>query len=245
MTDSDFGARSDRTAKDRNKLEKKNVGTNVPENTIANYTEGELLQWIKDNAQEIFPDFYRRGFPTFEITGGAKVPYHDKSEYQMVTESKQGILFTNTGNCKVLGNASVEVISNGKKNGGESFERDSDAGIVIYSKAGVIHIEAAAGDITIRTVSEGNNINIESASSINMVAKDNFNVKVGGNYKCETVGNHRTIVEEKTLIHTGEELTLHCDTDNIQTSCAFDKKLAGDLREKIVNDHKDIDGITG
>ena len=102
-----------------------------------------------------------------------------------------------------------------------------------------------AGDITIRTAHSDHDINIESARNINMVAKENFNIDVGSNYKCTTVGNHRTITEEKTLIHTGEELSLHCDTDNIQTSSGFDEELAGkDLRENIINDHKDIDKIT-
>tara|TARA_B100000424_G_scaffold78607_1_gene58708 strand:- start:395 stop:1132 length:738 start_codon:yes stop_codon:yes gene_type:complete len=243
MTDS-FGVRDDQTRKDLNKPEKKEIGTDLPK-PIADYGEEELIEWLKDKAPQIFPDFYRRGYPTFEVTGGAKVPYHDKSEYQMATESKQGILFTNTGNCKLLGNASVEVISNGKKNGNEPFDGDSDAGIVLYAKKGVIHIEAVAGDITIRTASSKHDINIESARNINMVAKENFNINVGSNYKCTTVGNHRTITEEKTLMHSGEELSLHCDTDNIQTSSGFDEELAGkELRELIINDHDDIDKIT-
>jgi hypothetical protein len=243
MTDS-FGARDDQTRKDLNKPEKKEIGTDLPK-PVADYGEEELIEWLKDKAPQIFPDFYRRGYPTFEVTGGAKVPYHDKSEYQMATESKQGILFTNTGNCKLLGNASVEVISNGKKNANEPFDGDSDAGIVLYAKKGVIHIEALSGDITIRTASSKHDINIESARNINMVAKENFNINVGSNYKCITVGDHRTVTEEKTLVHSGEELTLHCDTDNVQTSSGFDEELAGkDLREGIVNEHEVIDKIT-
>ena len=46
-------------------------------------------------------------------------------------------------------------------------------------------------------------------------------------------------------MHSGEELSLHCDTDNIQTSSGFDEELAGkELRELIINDHDDIDKIT-
>ena len=51
--------------------------------------------------------------------------------------------------------------------------------------------------------------------------------------------------KEKTLIHSGEELTLHCDTDNVQTSTGFDEELAGkDLRENLVNDYENIDKIS-
>ena len=62
------------------------------------------------------------------------------------------------------------------------------------------------------------------------------------NYKKIATGNSSDIAEEKTLIHSGEELSLHCDTDNIQTSTGFDEELAGkDLRENIVNDLENID----
>ena len=47
------------------------------------------------------------------------------------------------------------------------------------------------------------------------------------------------------MIHTGTELSLHCDTDNIQTSSGFDEDLAGkDLRENLINEHKVIDQLS-
>ncbi|MAE54833.1 MAG: hypothetical protein CMK23_02460, partial [Porticoccaceae bacterium] len=60
----------------------------------------------------------------FEMTGGNDLADHDLAEFQLDTESGQGILFTNTGNAKVLGNASLELISNGKKSGGAGFDKD-------------------------------------------------------------------------------------------------------------------------
>ena len=97
------------------------------------------------------------------------------------------------------------------------------------------------GDITIRS---SDNVNIEAGNNINIVAKNNINVDCV-NYKKIATANSSDIAEGKTLIHSGEELTLHCDTDNVQTSTGFDEELAGkDLRENIVNDHENIDAIS-
>ena len=217
------------------------VRKDIPSNSIAGYNENELKEWLEKNGERILKDYYHRGFNTFSISGGTKLPKHDESEYQVATKSGQGVVFTNTGNCKILGNASVEVISNGKKNAGAGFNKKGDAGIVIYSKDGVIHIETLHGDITIRS---SDNVNIEAGNNINIVAKNNINVDCV-NYKKIATGNSSDIAEEKTLIHSGEELTLHCDTDNVQTSTGFDEELAGkDLRENIVNDYENIDKIS-
>ena len=91
---------------------------------LGRYAEGLTQDEIKELVEaevgtqiERLKDYYRRGYPTFEITGGNDLKKHDLAEFQLDTESGQGILFTNTGNAKVLGNASLELISNGKKSG--------------------------------------------------------------------------------------------------------------------------------
>tara|TARA_B100000508_G_C11420366_1_gene258016 strand:- start:234 stop:953 length:720 start_codon:yes stop_codon:yes gene_type:complete len=219
----------------------KKVGKDIPSNSIANFSEEQLEKWLDENGERILKNYYRRNHHTFSIQGGGKLSQHDESEYSMSTSSGQGILFTNTGNCKMLGNASVEVISGGKKNAGQGFDKKSDAGIVIYAKDGVIHIEAKHGDITIRS---SENVNIEAKKNINLTANKNINVDCV-NYKNTNTGNYSVITEEKTMIHTGTELSLHCDTDNIQTSSGFDEDLAGkDLRENLINEHKVIDQLS-
>jgi len=102
---------------------------------VARYAEGLTQEEIKKLVEaevgtqiERLKDYYRRGYPTFEVTGGNDLAKHDLSEYQLDTKSGQGILFTNTGNAKVLGNASLELISNGKKTGGGGFDNDGEAG---------------------------------------------------------------------------------------------------------------------
>ena len=217
------------------------VGKDIPTNSIAGLDEQELNDWFDRNAEKLLKNYYHRGYHTFSVSGGTKLPKHDESEYQVATNSGQGVLFTNTGNCKILGNASVEVISNGKKNAGAGFNKKSDAGIVIYSKDGVIHIETLHGDITIRS---SNNVNIQAGKNINITAGKNINVDCV-NYKKIATGNSSDIAEGNTLIHSGTELSLHSDTDNVQTSSGFDEELAGkELRENIVNDHENIDKIS-
>ena len=217
------------------------VGKDIPSNSIAGYTEEQLKDWLEKNGEKILKDYYHRGYNTFSVSGGTKLPKHDESEYQLATKSGQGVVFTNTGNCKILGNASVEVISNGKKNAGAGFNKKGDAGIVIYSKDGVIHIETLHGDVTIRS---SENVNIQAGKNINITAGGNINVDCV-NYKKIATGNSNNIAEGNTLIHSGKELTLHCDTDNVQTSSGFDEELAGkDLRETIVNDYENIDKIS-
>ena len=90
--------------------------------TLGRYAEGLTQEELKKLIEaevgtqiERLKDYYRRGYPTFEVTGGNDLAKHDLAEYQLDTESGQGILFTNTGNAKVLGNASLELITQGRK----------------------------------------------------------------------------------------------------------------------------------
>ena len=138
---------------------------------IARYAEGLTQAEIKKLVEaevgtqiERLKDYYRRGYPTFEITGGNDLAEHDLAEFQLDTKSGQGILFTNTGNAKVLGNASLELISNGKKTGKGGFDKDGEAGIVIYARDGIIHIESVRGTVNIKAQK---NIQLEAGKDIN------------------------------------------------------------------------------
>ena len=146
--------------------------------SLSRYAEGKTQEELKKLIEaevgsqiERLKDYYRRGYPTFEITGGNDLKNHDLAEFQLDTESGQGILFTNTGNAKVLGNASLELISNGKKSGKGGFDKDGEAGIVIYAKDGVIHIESVRGTVNIKALK---NIQLEAGQDINLIAKENI-----------------------------------------------------------------------
>ena len=151
--------------------------------SLGRYAEGLTQKDIKKLVEaevgtqiERLKDYYRRGYPTFEITGGNDLKKHDLAEFELDTKSGQGILFTNTGNAKVLGNASLELISNGKKSGGGGFDKDGEAGVVIYAKDGVIHIESVRGTVNIKA---RKNIQLEAMEDINLIAHENITFEAG------------------------------------------------------------------
>ena len=214
--------------------------------TLGRYAEGLTQDEIKKLVEaevgtqiERLKDYYRRGYPTFEVTGGNDLAKHDLSEYQLDTKSGQGILFTNTGNAKVLGNASLELISNGKKTGGGGFDNDGEAGIVIYAKNGVIHIESAQGTVNIKALK---NIQLEAGGDMNLIAHGNMSIDVGKDLSIESA-NFTEDTNENRRIVCGGTMTLHSDKQDIETSCGTDPdvcdfheelKTEWDLVEKLI-----------
>ena len=194
--------------------------------TLARYAEGLTQDEIKDLIEkevgtqiERLKDYYRRGYPTFEITGGNDLTKHDLAEFQLDTESGQGILFTNTGNAKVLGNASLELISNGKKTGKGGFDKDGEAGIVIYARDGIIHIESVRGTVNIKAQK---NIQLEAGQDINLKAHGNLRMDVGLNMTTDVVGSCSEDVGAQRRIVSSGVMTLHSTKEDIQTSCGSD-----------------------
>ena len=193
---------------------------------IARYAEGltqaeikKLVEAEVETQIERLKDYYRRGYPTFEMTGGNDLAEHDLAEFQLDTKSGQGILFTNTGNAKVLGNASLELISNGKKTGKGGFDKDGEAGIVIYAKDGIIHIESVRGTVNIKAQK---NIQLEAGQDINLKAHGNLRMDVGLNMTTDVVGSCSEDVGAQRRIVSSGVMTLHSTKEDIQTSCGSD-----------------------
>ena len=206
---------------------------------IARYAEGLTEEQIKKLVEaevgtqiERLKDYYRRGYPTFEMTGGNDLAEHDLAEFQLDTKSGQGILFTNTGNAKVLGNASLELISNGKKTGKGGFDKDGEAGVVIYAKDGVIHIESVLGTVNIKAL---NNIQLEAGKDINLIAKRNLRIDVGSNMATDVVGSCSEDVGQQRRMVSGGTMTLHSTKEDIQTSCGSDPAVC-DFHEELKTD---------
>ena len=196
---------------------------------LARYAEGLTQEEIKKLVEaevgtqiERLKDYYRRGYPTFEVTGGGDLAKHDLSEYMLDTSSGQGILFTNTGNAKVLGNASLELISNGKKSGGGGFDKDGEAGVVIYAKDGVIHIESVRGTVNIKA---RKNIQLEAGEDINLIAGKDIKLDAGEDMIHEVGGDYtEDVTDNKRIVCTGT-MTLHSEKQDIETSCGTDPNL--------------------
>ena len=202
---------------------------------IARYAEGLTQAEIKKLVEaevgtqiERLKDYYRRGYPTFEITGGNDLAEHDLAEFQLDTKSGQGILFTNTGNAKVLGNASLELISNGKKTGKGGFDKDGEAGIVIYARDGIIHIESVRGTVNIKAQK---NIQLEAGQDINLKAHGNLRMDVGLNMITDVVGSCAEDVGAQRRIVSSGVMTLHSTKEDIQTSCGSDPAVCEFLEE--------------
>ena len=214
--------------------------------TLGRYAEGLTQNEIKDLIEaevgtqiERLKDYYRRGYPTFEVTGGGDLAKHDLSEYQLDTSTGQGILFTNTGNAKVLGNASLELISNGKKSGGGGFDNDGEAGIVIYAKNGVIHIESAQGTVNIKALK---NIQLEAGGDMNLIAHGNMSIDVGKDLSIESA-NFTEDTNENRRIVCGGTMTLHSDKQDIETSCGTDPDVC-DFHEELKTEWDMVDKLT-
>ena len=212
---------------------------------LGRYAEGLTQDEIKELVEkevgtqiERLKDYYRRGYPTFEITGGNDLKKHDLAEFQLDTESGQGILFTNTGNAKVLGNASLELISNGKKSGGAGFDKDGEAGVVIYAKDGVIHIESVRGTVNIKA---RKNIQLEAGEDINLVAKGDINIDAQRNMRTEVGVDCTEDVTENKISNAGT-MSLHSEKQDIETSCGTDPYVC-DFHEELKTEWDKIDAL--
>ena len=214
---------------------------------IARYAEGLTQDEIKKLVEaevgtqiERLKDYYRRGYPTFEITGGNDLAEHDLAEFELDTKSGQGILFTNTGNAKVLGNASLELISNGKKTGKGGFDKDGEAGIVIYARDGIIHIESVRGTVNIKAQK---NIQLEAGQDINLKAHGNLRMDVGLNMITDVVGSCSEDVGAQRRIVSSGVMTLHSTKEDIQTSCGSDPTVC-EFHEELKTDWEVVEQLS-
>ena len=214
---------------------------------IARYAEGLTQDEIKKLVEaevgtqiERLKDYYRRGYPTFEMTGGNDLAEHDLAEFQLDTKSGQGILFTNTGNAKVLGNASLELISNGKKTGKGGFDKDGEAGVVIYARDGIIHIESVLGTVNIKAQK---NIQLEAGQDINLKAHGNLRMDVGLNMITDVVGSCSEDVGAQRRIVSSGVMTLHSTKEDIQTSCGSDPTVC-EFHEDLKTDWEVVEQLS-
>ena len=213
---------------------------------LSRYAEGLTQEEIKELVKaevgtqiKRLKDYYRKGYPTFEVTGGGDLAKHDLSEYMLDTSSGQGILFTNTGNAKVLGNASLELISNGKKSGGGGFDKDGEAGVVIYAKDGVIHIESVRGTVNIKA---RKNIQLEAKEDINLIAHGNLTMEAGKDMVTDVGVDSTEFVGGSKLIDSGGTMSLHSEKQDIETSCGTDPYVC-DFHEELKTEWDKIDQL--
>ena len=64
------------------------------------FTEEELKQ-----IEDLFEKYYRRKYPTFEVTGGGPTSLHDDAEYALTTNEQQILHFYKGGVGKLASNS--------------------------------------------------------------------------------------------------------------------------------------------
>ena len=211
----------------------------TPNTTITEEQIKLLVEQEVEKNIDRLAEYYHKKYPTFDITGGHDLAQHDLSEYQMSTKSAQTILFTNTGNAKILGNASVEIISNGKKSGGGGFDDDAEAGIVLYAKDGVIHIESASGTVFVRAAKD---INLQATGDINLDAGGNVTVTAGKDMVTDVSVDSTEFVGGSKLVDAEGGLTLHSEKHDVETSSGTDPYVA-DFHADLKTEWDKIDAL--
>ena len=194
-------------------------------------SEDEVKKIVADAAKEVFADYYRRGYPGFEITSGGDTTAHGVAEYCMTTDTIQGLHFYKQGNMKMRSNKSMEFYT------GESEDVTSGSlSFKIHTDGGNIVIEAnGGGDILLK----GRNITLqagddEDAGQIKLMSTGQTVIDSGEKLELEGSGvDIRT--EMDVSIFGGSACDLHCRSAPVSTSSGADNPLAGSLMDKIMN----------
>ena len=100
------------------------------------FTEEELKQ-----IEDLFEKYYRRKYPTFEITGGGPTAKHPTDEFALTTEEEQILHYYKGGVGKLASNKSFEIYSghDADVNNGEVTGEGAIA-IKLECKNGRIHL---------------------------------------------------------------------------------------------------------
>ena len=181
-------------------LAKKQDDSSDDETTIPNgknkpITEAEVKKIFKDE----FERYYRRSYPTFEVTGGGPTDRHEQSEYCVTTQSAQGIHFYEGGIAKIKANKNFELYSGYDASIGDG-EVTGEGGnaFKIECKHGRILITSKASDIELN----GRNIMIKAQKNIYLEAEINTRIRSGNDTNILT-GNDMNIVADKELFVGG------------------------------------------
>ena len=197
------------------------------------FTEEELKQ-----IEDLFEKYYRRKYPTFEVTGGGPTSKHDDVEYALTTDGKQMLHFYKGGIGKLSSQRSIEIRSGhlADVDNGEVTGEGADA-IVLSCKNGRIHIEAKSSDIELN----GRNISLIASQNIYLNADKNIKTDSGADTEM-LVGADFTVDATKQLfINGGEQVGIHCESEVIHTSSGLDEFMAPDFYRDVTTSITKID----
>ena len=194
--------------------------------SLENVTEEKIREIFKDE----FERYYRRCFPTFEVTGGGPTDQHEQSEYCLTTQSAQGIHFYEGGIAKIKANKNLEIYSgyDASIGDGESTGEGGNA-FKVECKHGRILITSKASDIELNA----RNISLVAKKNIYLEAEINTRIRSGNDTKILT-GNNMDIAADKELfVGGGSAVGIHCEGDFIETTSGVDLDVAPDFFDEL------------
>ena len=192
-------------------------------------TEEEIKKVVDD-----FEKYYRRKYPTFEITGGGPVAKHQNAEFALTTEEEQILHFYKGGVGKLASNKSFEIYSghDADVNNGEVTGEGAIA-IKLECKNGRIHIEAKSSDIEIN----GRNISLVAKENIYLNAGKNIKTNSGADTEMIAGADFTADATKEIFINGGGAVGIHCESEVIHTSSGIDEDMAPDFYQDITPFH--------
>ena len=192
-------------------------------------TEEEIKKVVDD-----FEKYYRRKYPTFEITGGGPVSKHQTSEFALTTEEEQILHFYKGGVGKLASNKSFEIYSghDADVNNGEVTGEGAIA-IKLECKNGRIHIEAKSSDIEIN----GRNISLVASENIYLNADKNIKTDSGADTEMIAGADFTADATKEIFINGGGAVGIHCESEHIHTSSGLDEDSAPDFYQEVTPFH--------
>ena len=192
-------------------------------------TEEEIKKVVDD-----FEKYYRRKYPTFEITGGGPVAKHQNAEFALTTEEEQILHFYKGGVGKLASNKSFEIYSghDADVNNGEVTGEGAIA-IKLECKNGRIHIEAKSSDIEIN----GRNISLVASENIYLNADKNIKTDSGADTEMIAGADFTADATKEIFINGGGAVGIHCESEHIHTSSGLDEDSAPDFYQEVTPFH--------
>tara|TARA_A100001391_G_scaffold142405_1_gene100184 strand:- start:47 stop:664 length:618 start_codon:yes stop_codon:yes gene_type:complete len=192
-------------------------------------TEEEIKKVVDD-----FEKYYRRKYPTFEITGGGPTAKHQPAEFALTTEEEQILHFYKGGVGKLASNKSFEIYSghDADVNNGEVTGEGAIA-IKLECKNGRIHIEAKSSDIEIN----GRNISLVAKENIYLNAGKNIKTNSGADTEMIAGADFTADATKEIFINGGGAVGIHCESEHIHTSSGLDEDSAPDFYQEVTPFH--------
>ena len=188
----------------------------------------------EERIREIFRDeferYYRRKYPTFEITGGGPTAKHEPSEFCLTTNNKQILHFYEGGIAKMRAGKNFEIYSGDDASVGDGkVTGEGGHAFMVYCKHGRIVLKALSSDIEIN----GRNVNIKAQKNIYVTAGDNIRLRSGSQTDILAGADMNLDANRELFINGGAAVGIHCEGGPIETTSGVDLILAPEFFEEI------------